>query len=267
MTDKINFYLSLSVIILIAISVLAYLISSKELESGDIERVKRYSSEYPNIIKKIYGFIGGWIIWLSEKFVSLIPSQTNPAKISLIGMFLSLISAIAIVSEYISVAGVSLLFGGLMDVLDGKHARKNTKASLSGALIDSFLDRIGEIAIFSSIAISFILKDLKIPAIITILSLGFSILVSYVRARGESLGIKSEEGIMRRQERIFLLTSALLIDSLLSLRISMYISITIILIGSLYTSFERFKHLYTRLSEKEAKQSEKTNIPLQNQDN
>lgn len=121
--------------------------------------------------------------------------------------------------------------------------------------MDSVLDRIGEIAIFSSIAVSFILKDLKIPAIIAILSLGFSILVSYIRARGESLGIKSEEGIMRRQERVFLLTSALIIDSLLSIKISMYIAITIILIGSIYTSFERFNHLYEKLNEMEKKLS------------
>lgn len=264
MIDKINFYTSLFLVGLILISIVAYSISSK-FENGDAERIKGYSNNYPNFIKLAYRFIGGWIIWIAEKIISFIPSEINPSRISLIGMLMSVASALAIVPGYISLGGMFLLISGLMDVLDGKQARKNKKASPSGALVDSVLDRIGEIAIFSSIAVSFILKDLKIPAIITILSLGFSILVSYVRARGESLGIKSEEGIMRRQERIFLLTSALIIDSLLSTKISMYIAIIIILLGSIYTSFERFKHLYEKLNDKETKKNDKTNLFIHSQ--
>lgn len=256
MLERINFYLSSALLGAIALSLIIYSFSLQktEIESSEEERIKKYASEYPQTIKKIYKFLGEWIIWIANKVFQVFPKNIDPIKISIFGMISSIGAAVSISFNFVSLGSILVLLGGFMDILDGKSARANNKVSPSGAFTDSVLDRIGEIAIFSSICIMYIQNDYKVPASITVFALGFSILVSYIRSRGESLGILSEEGIMRRQERIFLIFIGLLLDSLFHLLtkkiIFITISVTIILFGSLYTSVERFRFIYLKLKNK-----------------
>ncbi|MCS7212614.1 MAG: CDP-alcohol phosphatidyltransferase family protein [Candidatus Calescibacterium sp.] len=256
MLERINFYVSSALLGVIAFSLIIYSFSFQktEIEKYEEERIRKYASGYPRTIKKIYKFLGEWIIWIASKVFDAFPKNIDPIKISISGMILSIGAAVSISLNFVSLGSILVLLGGFMDILDGKSARTNNRVSPSGAFIDSVLDRIGEIAIFSSISIMYIQNNYQIPASITVLALGFSILVSYIRSRGESLGILSEEGIMRRQERIFLIFTGLLLDSLFYLLtkkiIFITISVTLILIGSLYTSIERFRFIYLKLKSK-----------------
>jgi archaetidylinositol phosphate synthase len=100
--------------------------------------------------------------------------------------------------------GLFLLISGFADVLDGSVARAKGLVSSRGAFLDSTFDRLGELLVFIGILVG----RLSDPLIILI-ALSFSLLVSYARARGESLGISlSGTGIGERAERILVLSIA-----------------------------------------------------------
>lgn len=249
--EKTNFFLSAAVIILIIFSFLIYTFSpKKDINPKDEERLQKYSKEI-SMLRKIYSFVGQWLLWISSLLIDIFPKGINPNKISFFGLILSLSGAIAVALDFLALGAVFVILGGIMDLADGKIARKTNSVSKAGALFDSVIDRIGEISIFSSICVLLLKYEYKVSVVITILAMGFSLLVSYVRARGESLGVLSEEGIMRRPERIFIISITLLLDSLFMYLtekiIFLHIGVFVIFLGAFYTSLERFKAIYSEL--------------------
>jgi CDP-diacylglycerol--glycerol-3-phosphate 3-phosphatidyltransferase len=96
---------------------------------------------------------------------------------------------------------------GVFDMLDGKVARGREVASKFGAFYDSTLDRVGESALYTGIALYFVSGGVPewilLPAVgITITALACSLMVSYARARAEGLGLECKVGIAQRAERI-----------------------------------------------------------------
>lgn len=103
---------------------------------------------------------------------------------------------------YIGWAGGIILFAGLFDMLDGQVARIGKMSSTFGALYDSVLDRYSELATFFGIFFYLILQEYVVSSIIAFLALMGSLMVSYVRARAEGLGIDCKVGFMQRPERV-----------------------------------------------------------------
>ena len=98
------------------------------------------------------------------------------------------------------VGGVLLLVSGFFDLVDGAVARVTKQASKKGAFLDSSFDKIAELTIFSGIAIG----SLASPTW-ALVALGMSLLVSYTRARAESLGVELKGiGIGERAERLLI---------------------------------------------------------------
>lgn len=99
-------------------------------------------------------------------------------------------------------AGLAIIISGIFDVLDGAVARATNMISTIGSLNDSTLDRVAEISLYGGI----IYAGYSISPVLVLLTLGFSLLVSYVRAKGESLGVTlSGIGIGERAERLIVL--------------------------------------------------------------
>jgi archaetidylinositol phosphate synthase len=98
------------------------------------------------------------------------------------------------------IGGVLLLVSGFFDVIDGAVARVTKQTSKKGAFLDSSFDKIAEVVIFAGIAIG----SLSSPAW-ALIALGLSLLVSYTRARAESLGVELKGiGIGERAERLLI---------------------------------------------------------------
>jgi CDP-diacylglycerol--glycerol-3-phosphate 3-phosphatidyltransferase len=99
-----------------------------------------------------------------------------------------------------------LLISGILDILDGKVARRGGTSSAFGAFFDSTLDRLGEAALFSGIAVYFVITSgQRWPILglgVSLLTIAGSFLVSYTRARAEGLGLECSVGIAQRPERI-----------------------------------------------------------------
>ena len=100
------------------------------------------------------------------------------------------------------IASIMLLISGFFDIVDGSVARVSKRATSRGAFLDSNFDKISEALIFIGIAIG----GLSSP-ILAMIALSTSILVSYLRARAESLGIELKGvGIGERAERLLILS-------------------------------------------------------------
>jgi CDP-diacylglycerol--glycerol-3-phosphate 3-phosphatidyltransferase len=95
-------------------------------------------------------------------------------------------------------------------VFDGKIARTLGVASPRGAFVDSTFDRFAETATLIGVTVLFSDSGWLVAAAAA--ALGGSMLVSYTRARGESLGVTCRSGLMQRQERVLLLGLAALLD-------------------------------------------------------
>jgi archaetidylinositol phosphate synthase len=102
-----------------------------------------------------------------------------------------------------TIAGVLLLLSGFFDIVDGSVARVAKKVSKVGAFLDSTLDRLAEVAIFLGILLGNYVGNLSF---LVLLALGLSLMVSYERARAESLGTTlTGIGIGERAERVLVL--------------------------------------------------------------
>jgi len=103
---------------------------------------------------------------------------------------------------YVGWAGGLILFAGLFDMLDGQVARLGNMKSTFGALYDSVLDRYSELIMFFGICYYLVAHHYFLSSIFAFIAMIGSMMVSYVRARAEGLGIDCKGGLMQRPERI-----------------------------------------------------------------
>lgn len=105
---------------------------------------------------------------------------------------------------YVGWGGGIVLFAGLFDMMDGRVARVGNMSSTFGALYDSVLDRYSELVTLFGIFYYLMLQGYVWGSIITFVALIGSLMVSYVRARAEGLGLECKVGFMQRPERVVL---------------------------------------------------------------
>jgi CDP-diacylglycerol--glycerol-3-phosphate 3-phosphatidyltransferase len=140
----------------------------------------------------------------------LIRFHVRPNVITTVGTLIVIASATAFAVGWVQWAGFLLLFSGVFDVVDGRVARRGDMTTTFGAFYDSTLDRVGEAALFSGIAIYFLRggvppERLTLAVAACLVALTASLLVSYTRARAEGLGLTAKVGIAQRAERVLLL--------------------------------------------------------------
>lgn len=104
--------------------------------------------------------------------------------------------------SYVGWAGALILFAGLFDMLDGQVARLGNMSSKFGALYDSVLDRYSELVMFLGICYYLVGHHYFLSSLFAFIALIGSMMVSYIRARAEGLGIECKDGLMQRPERV-----------------------------------------------------------------
>lgn len=136
-------------------------------------------------------------------------------------------------------ASILLLISGFFDVVDGSVARVMKKSTTKGAFLDSNFDKVSEVLIFIGIAIG----GLSNP-ILAMIALSTCILVSYLRARAESLGIDLKGvGIGERAERLLILS----ICGLIPISGSIQWGVIIIILISGFSFLQRFRYVLKRI--------------------
>lgn len=137
--------------------------------------------------------------------------KISPNLLSVFGLILGIIAAVFIALDDLILAALFLVIGAIADLFDGSLARKFNKETNFGAFLDSVIDRVQELSIFIGATYLLISKENYEWAILPILTLGLSFLVSYSRARGEGLGIQTKDsGIVTRPERLLILIIGLI---------------------------------------------------------
>jgi CDP-diacylglycerol---glycerol-3-phosphate 3-phosphatidyltransferase len=142
--------------------------------------------------------------------LALIRLHVRPNLITTVGTLVVIASATAFAVGSVRWGGFLLLFSGLFDMVDGRVARQGDMTTTFGAFYDSTLDRVGEAALFSGIAVFFLRGGVPAGRVTwavaaCLIALSASLLVSYTRARAEGLGLTAKVGIAQRAERVLLL--------------------------------------------------------------
>ena len=135
----------------------------------------------------------------------LVKGRVHPNSLTLAGFVITCMAAVAFYKGSMRTGGLLILLGGICDTLDGKLARSIGKANRSGALLDSVVDRYSEFVMFIGIAAYFIISKNYVVLLGTFMALCGSFMVSYTRARAESLGFQSKKGMAQRAERLVFL--------------------------------------------------------------
>lgn len=150
-------------------------------------------------------------------------------------------------------SGAVILFAGLFDMMDGRLARIGNMSSMFGALWDSTLDRYSELFTLFGIAMYLILNSWVTGGVLTFLAMVGSVMVSYVRARAEGLGIECKVGLMQRPERVVLTSLGAILCGIFDNLWFLVVPIVIIAILANITAFWRICHCYKVLNKSEKK--------------
>jgi CDP-diacylglycerol--glycerol-3-phosphate 3-phosphatidyltransferase len=168
-------------------------------------RTPAVEQRFPSLLAK---GLQEWWIWLwgpverACLHLGVTPNAITVASAIVVGVAGGLVAA-----GFVSLGGWLYLSGASLDLVDGRVARATGMASRAGAFLDSTLDRVAELLFFGGLALAYRASPILV-AVLTAASA--SVLVSYTRARGESLGVGDVAltGWMQRPERIFLTGTA-----------------------------------------------------------
>lgn len=140
----------------------------------------------------------------------------TPNALTLIGFAIAIVAAAAAASQMWLWAGVLVAFGAVFDLFDGALARATNTTSRLGAFMDSTFDRLGEVAVYLGIAGGALFVRLDELALVTATAMASSMMVSYIRAKSESLGFTAGSGIANigfapREVRVVILAVGLVL--------------------------------------------------------
>ena len=156
-------------------------------------------------------FLVHWLLWALRPLDRVAAAlNLSPDFFNFAGLFFGLLSGIAIATDRIELGGWAIALGGVADIMDGRVARARQLSSPYGTFIDSMLDRFVEVFAFLGFVVY--LRAFTYGPLLAAAAITGSLLVSYARARGESVGVLCKEGLMQRAERLVLIFLACLLD-------------------------------------------------------
>ncbi|WP_311441100.1 CDP-alcohol phosphatidyltransferase family protein [Hoylesella buccalis] len=184
----------------------------------------------PNMVTTI-GFVGNVV----AAFLFIHASQLTPISMGF---------------SWLGWGGAILLFSGLFDMMDGRLARLGNMSTTFGAFWDSTLDRYSELFSLFGITLYLMTASGIWAGVITFLALVGSIMVSYVRARAEGLGIECKVGLMQRPERVVVTALAAIITGMTSNLWWLIGGMALIAVLANITAFWRVAHCYKQLKDR-----------------
>ncbi len=142
----------------------------------------------------------------------LAKTRVPPNAVTLFGFALNIGVACLLATGHLFLGGFLVLFAGVFDLLDGALARVTGRSTRFGALLDSTIDRYSEAVLLFGLLVYFARQDAITEMILVFAIIVGSMLISYIRARAEGLGLDAEVGIMRRTVRIVTLALGLILS-------------------------------------------------------
>jgi CDP-diacylglycerol--glycerol-3-phosphate 3-phosphatidyltransferase len=146
-----------------------------------------------------------------EPAISLLAHyNVSPNAITTVGTLLTVAAGVVYATGHIMTAGWIMGVTAFFDVLDGQVARRTGRSTVFGAFYDSTLDRVADGALMAGLTVFYATNAIHhniYMMVVCLIGIVGTFLVSYTRARAESLGIDAKVGVMQRPERIVLLSA------------------------------------------------------------
>jgi CDP-diacylglycerol--glycerol-3-phosphate 3-phosphatidyltransferase len=144
----------------------------------------------------------------------LVAARVNPNWLTVLAFSFTAAAASMIVADLLLSAFVLVVVGGILDFTDGKVAVLTGRETKSGAVLDSVLDRYSDAVVYVALAVYFAARSHPVTALAVLFALIGSMMTSYVMALGKSHGIDFRIGVLRRQDRVTLISIGLALTPL-----------------------------------------------------
>jgi CDP-diacylglycerol--glycerol-3-phosphate 3-phosphatidyltransferase len=167
----------------------------------------------------------------------LLGARLRPNQLTVFGLCCSGFATVAFATDRPRLGGVLLGLAGALDVLDGALARASGQVSPFGAFLDSVLDRYSDILVLGGIIFLFVSQGRRWDVLAALAALVGTVMVSYTRARAESVGVDCRVGFMERGERLVVLIAGGLLDLLAP-------AIWVVAVGANVTAIHRIAHTW-----------------------
>jgi phosphatidylglycerophosphate synthase len=182
--------------------------------------------------------IGRYIVWPVDRLAALIaPTGIPPNVITWSALIANFWAGILFAAGRFAAGGGMMILAGLCDLLDGPVARRQGRVSTFGAFLDSILDRYADLILFLGLLVYYATVNRFLYAVLAGAAMAGSVMVSYARARAESLVPTSEIGFFERPERLALMILGALFNR-------MPIALWILAIGPNITVIHRILHTW-----------------------
>ena len=173
----------------------------------------------------------------------LAKASITPNAITWFGFLVTVCAAGLIITDNLFAAGFVVLVAGFFDMLDGALARLTDQVTRFGAVLDSTLDRFAEAVLLLSILVVFARGQLVTESLLVGVALFGSLMVSYLRARAEALGVDCKVGLFTRPERVIVLALGLLLSQI---NYALTIAMVIIVLFSFITMGQRLYYIWQK---------------------
>lgn len=157
--------------------------------------------------------------WLRERTRKITDPMTrllcrtgiSPNLLTVIGFLFNVVVAWIVALGHQRSAGILLTLGSLCDFFDGALARQSAQTSRFGAFLDSVLDRFSESVIFLGLLWYAFVRSDQTSLLLVYVTIISSLLVSYIRARADGIGVECRVGYGTRFERMMILMAGLIL--------------------------------------------------------
>ena len=189
---------------------------------------------------------------LRSRFPALVESVTaplgrglgrtgvNPNTLTTLGLVFTAAATVLVALGRFHLAGLVLMLGGAMDMLDGSVARATERSTPFGGFYDSVSDRISDGLILAGIA--WAVSDQPRLLVLALTALVAAELTSYVRAKAESIDLECSVGVLERGERAMLIIAGLLFHPWLFEPV-----LWVLAVGGTVTVIQRIHHVWCQI--------------------
>jgi CDP-diacylglycerol---glycerol-3-phosphate 3-phosphatidyltransferase len=184
--------------------------------------------------------IGRYLYWPVEGLAAVLARAGIPPNvITWCALIANLWAGMFFAAGRFRAAGGMIMLAGLCDLVDGPVARRQNRVSLFGGFLDSILDRYSDLILFLGLLVYYAQVNRFLYAVLAGASMAGAVMVSYAKARAESLVQTSEIGFWERPERLVLMILAALANR-------MEVALWILAIGPNITVIHRIVHTWQR---------------------
>lgn len=150
--------------------------------------------------------VGRWLSWPIERIAALLARTGIPPNVvTWSALVLNLWATVFFAAGRFRAAAGLMVLAGLGDLLDGPVARRQGRVSLFGGFLESILDRYADLMLFLGLLVYYVSVNRFLYVVLACIAMAGAVMVSYAKARAQSLAAVEDVGFWERPERLVLM--------------------------------------------------------------